>query len=224
MKKLTLGTAATISMLTSAHSAVIVGTNSIAFTGTATEETVFSLNLESQIVDGSGLSATPTAANVGSVTHANVANGNAWATIDPTPAGGDYFAETVGTVVFEIVLDNTYAITDFVHWSYGFGTINDNNISNVTFDYGVGDYASSTGAVALAEASTAGGSVITSIGSITADRIRITVNDNYFVPQGDGGDRVGIAEVRFIGDVVPEPSSVALLGLGGLALIFRRRK
>lgn len=32
-----------------------------------------------------------------------------------------------------------------------------------------------------------------------------------------------LAEVRFVDNTVPEPSSSALLGLGGLALILRRR-
>ena len=37
-------------------------------------------------------------------------------------------------------------------------------------------------------------------------------------------DRVGLGEVRFDGTLVPEPSSFALLGLGGLALLLRRRR
>lgn len=44
---------------------------------------------------------------------------------------------------------------------------------------------------------------------------------------GQGGNeaRPGLAEVTFYGSaVVPEPSTTALLGLGGLALIRRRRK
>jgi hypothetical protein len=39
----------------------------------------------------------------------------------------------------------------------------------------------------------------------------------------DSGNRVGFGEIRF-GEAVPEPSTTALLGLGGLALILRRRK
>lgn len=218
---LPLGLALTVA----APAAVIVGTSSISYTGTAGEEGSLSLNNENQIIDGSGLSAAPTVATIATVTHANVADGNAWATVDPAPGGGDFFADTSDTVSFEVVFDGTYSITDFAHWSYGFGTVNDNNISAITLDYGVGDFASSTGSLAIAEAASAGASVTTSLGgAIVADRVRITVTDNHFESGGDGGDRVGLTEIRFIGDAVPEPSSAALLGLGGLALILRRRK
>ena len=36
-------------------------------------------------------------------------------------------------------------------------------------------------------------------------------------------DYVGLSEIRF-SSAVPEPTTTALLGLGGLALILRRRK
>ena len=48
--------------------------------------------------------------------------------------------------------------------------------------------------------------------------IQITNITNW----GDGS-RIAIPEIRF-GDSVPEPTTTALLGLGGLALILRRRK
>ena len=38
------------------------------------------------------------------------------------------------------------------------------------------------------------------------------------------GDKWGLTELAIEGTAVPEPSSTALLGLGGLALILRRRK
>ena len=40
-----------------------------------------------------------------------------------------------------------------------------------------------------------------------------------------GNDTAGFVGIRELGfNTVPEPSSTALLGLGGLALILRRRK
>lgn len=53
--------------------------------------------------------------------------------------------------------------------------------------------------------------------------VRLLITDNGF-STGSGGDRTGLGEIRFGGVAVPESSSTALLGLGGLALILRRRK
>ena len=49
--------------------------------------------------------------------------------------------------------------------------------------------------------------------------IKMTLNSNY----GSGiGGNIAFNEIRF--NAVPEPSSTVLLGLGGLALILRRRR
>jgi hypothetical protein len=56
-----------------------------------------------------------------------------------------------------------------------------------------------------------------------ADNVRL-VRFNITSNQGFDFDLVGLSEVRFDGVAVPEPSTTALLGLGGLALILRRRK
>lgn len=45
----------------------------------------------------------------------------------------------------------------------------------------------------------------------------------FFEATAAGNDNLQIDAIRVIGDVVPEPSSLALLGLGGLAMIRRRR-
>lgn len=53
---------------------------------------------------------------------------------------------------------------------------------------------------------------------VQARYIRFTVESNF------GGDLVGLSEVRFFNEaVVPEPTSLALLSLGGIGLIRRRR-
>lgn len=202
-----------------AANAALVGINSITYTGTAGE----TFTDENNMVNGSGLSATLTEANIGTVTHAGAGAGNAWTTV-AGGVGGDFFNSAPGTVVFDIVFDATYNVTDFYNWSYDFGGTNNNNTKDFTLDYGVGNFASSLGTVTVARPS-AGGTAVNVATVFTADRVRITVTDNYFGEAGGaGGDRASFAEIAFRGTAVPEPSSAALLGLGGLALILRRRK
>jgi hypothetical protein len=55
--------------------------------------------------------------------------------------------------------------------------------------------------------------------AVAADEVRFDFG-------GAGGNQIGVNEFLILGDVevVPEPSSTALLGLGGLALMLRRRR
>ncbi len=55
------------------------------------------------------------------------------------------------------------------------------------------------------------------------DQIVMVITDNHYVDGGDAADRVGFMDIQF-NAVVPEPASMALIGLGGLALAARRRK
>ena len=55
-----------------------------------------------------------------------------------------------------------------------------------------------------------------------ANFIRMTVTDNFFGTH-TGGDRVGISEIRFMGDAVPETSTALLAALGSLCILRRRR-
>lgn len=221
---LSLGLAAAASA-----AATIAGISSISYTGTNPDSGITHLDDPNHLIDGSGLSAALTTANIDTVTHANPtfsAPGNAWATNDPNGgAGNDFFQSggSQGSVVFEIVFDATYDVATFYNWSYDFdeGTANGNNIKTVTVDYGVGDFASSIGSVTLTDTANNVSST-GDFGGITADRVRLTVTDNFFGPGFNGGDRVSAAEFAFV--TVPEPSSAALLGLGGLALALRRRK
>jgi hypothetical protein len=52
--------------------------------------------------------------------------------------------------------------------------------------------------------------------------IRFTDFDNFSTTGESYAGTVGLSEVRFV--TLPEPSSTALLGLGGLALVLRRKR
>lgn len=222
--KLTATAAATVfafALLTSLSQAAttVIAPNSISFTGTATELGGLNLDIEDNLINGNGLLTVPTFANLSTVTHADVsfsAPGNAWTTTDPGGFPSSFFAATAATVVFEMTFDQTYEIKDLVSWGYHFGTLNGNDISEVEFEYGVGNFANTTGLISVALAGAAGDAVVTDLGgTIVADQLRMTVTANHF-GNATGGDRVGLAEIRFI--AIPEPSSTLLLGFAGLFL------
>ncbi|WP_235203410.1 PEP-CTERM sorting domain-containing protein [Sulfuriroseicoccus oceanibius] len=222
-----------LGMLGASHAAMVITPTSITYTGTNPDSGLAGLDDESALIDGSGLSEPLTVDNIDFVTHANPvfsAPGNAWTTTDPGGGGSDFFASTLETVVFEIVFDQGYTLDTFYNWSYDFdeGAGNGNNIRTVNIEYGIGDFLG--GSLTDVNFTTTENNFASTadLGGINADRLRITVTDNFFGEAGiGGGDRVSAAEFAFIGDnvgKVPEPSSAALLGLGGLAMILRRRK
>jgi hypothetical protein len=214
-----------------AANAEIISGTSITFTGTNPGSGFTSLDNPLALINGSGLSATPTDANVNSVTHANPivsgGIGNAWATNAPNGGTGDFFATggTPGTVIFEIELGDTYILDTFYSWSYDFDDTKPaaNNIKTITLDYGVGNFTDGTLAGLELTPPVNNLALSVSFGPITADRVQITVTDNWFDGNGTygGGDRVGSGEFAF--HAVPEPTTLLTGIAAGGFLIWRRR-
>lgn len=197
------------------------------------------------VINGSGLSGVPTISNYTTITHASPSfsgsPANAWSSIDPGAAGGDFFPDLAQGITainpqntpagyFDLRFDTPVNITDMVSWAYTFGGgFNGNNVSKWTintFDsggtfIGGGDF-DGPGSMLDGKASTISfGQTFSNVSSVHAWPL-----DNYFGFAGaNGGDRIGVAELRFISaSPVPEPSSSAV-GLLSLSLLaFRRRR
>jgi hypothetical protein len=205
--KLILGTS--LSLGTGLLSAsLLVTPTAITYTNSPNQE-VGGLNLddENNLINGNGLSAIPDFATYTTVTHTPAgftAPGNAWATVDPGGAASDFFATGGEAPVFEMTLDQTYALTDFVYWGYFFSGTNGNEAREfvVEFSQDGGTTFPETVTVAAELGDLAGEFAKTlPFGEIyNANALRISVTDNHFdggATEG-GGDRVGLAEIRFL--------------------------
>ena len=164
----------------------------------------------------------------GAGTHSN-ANGNdndMWLTTgtfttpnDPLPAHITYD------------LEGNYDLSSFTVWNYNENSATGRGANGVTVSVASSVGGSFTALAGITTFEEAPGDATTAFGE-TFDLTALAAADNVRLLRIDiatnhGGDNsfAGLSEIRFDGTVVPEPSSsTALLGLGGLALLRRRRK
>lgn len=180
----------------------LVAPTSITFGGTAVEF----FATEANLINGTGLSGTPTLANYTTITHGAAGSGNAWVTTNPAGAG-DFFP-TGQTVVFDMPFPQLHRFTDFVFWGYHFGGGNGNEGRRFSLEF------STDGGVnfgppviverALGSATVANAATLGLGGEFDGNFVRLKVLDNHFGAIG-GGDRVGLGEVRFIADIPRDP-------------------
>jgi hypothetical protein len=193
-----------MSVTAGAYPQSLLAPSTIAHTGTAVE---FFAN-EANLINGTGLSATPVIANYPTITHASAAAANAWVTTNPNGAGDFFLGATPPTVVFQMGFSQTFRLSDFVFWGYHFGAANGNEGRRFELEFsndGGVTYGSpipverTLGNAAVSRAATL------DLGQdINANFVRLKVTDNHF-GSAAGGDRVGLGEIRFIGEPVRDP-------------------
>ena len=161
-------------------------------------------------INGSGLSDPLTEANKYTVTHTGGLN-----------LDNQYLSDNTDGETFTFAFTNQ-TIGEILIWNYSQNDARGlDAITKVEIDTGSG-FTDLSLSLTLQTASAAGDKA-QSLGLGTAytgvNAIRLTVAQ---ADTGGGESAGGFNEVAF--STVPEPSSAALLGLGGLALILRRRK
>jgi len=154
--------------------------------------------------------------------------------------GADYFSGgTSPIIVFDLGADTT--VGSVLIWQYQNNGGGDTNVGNQAYTINVRFNTAAEGSSTFSGAPTLitlkkvpGADGLNGVNSAqafavpttpTARYVQFEVTDNYRGISGvtGGGDRVGLGEVRFATDVVPEPSSALLGTLGLLALLRRRR-
>lgn len=205
--------------LTAASNAAIITVASVTSTGSSTQTGDAGTALIN-LINGSGLTGG---------THSDALTGS-WVTTDSSGAGGgaDFFeAGGIGatnTVQLDFDLGGSFNLTSTDIWGYSFfGTTN--TATAITVSYST-DGTNFSGAenITLPQTSVA---AVQAVQSNALTGLAGTTHVRFLFTDNNGGNRVGLGEVQFDGvaaSAVPEPSSTALLGLGGLALILRRRK
>ncbi len=198
----------------------------------------FDVAVPAKLTDGSGLSqAVPggaTLATALATTHVfDGAYQQSWVTNAAAP---DYFAASAApTFIWDLGAD--VPVSNIVLWQYQNNGGNGTNIGNQAQNLTVRLNTAAQGSVTFSGAATnltmlnnlqtgsPSPAQSFALGGTTARYVQLTVTDNYYLAGGTtgGGDRVGLGEIRFNTEPVPEPAALGLLALGAVAVRRRRR-
>ena len=207
--------------LAAASHAAIVATSNITVTAAGAQSGNSSGSNYTHTADGSGLSATLTDANLATVTHVQGFSG-----------GTQYLTQgTTGTLDATLTYTFTTTLADqlttIAVWNYSQSNQPNRWADSVEVSVDTGSGMTSIGTYTLSDPGTSSpftADLIDLSGSNLTGVTAVALKINQGKLDGYNQHTSGLSEVAFQVQPVPEPSSTALLGLGGLALILRRRK
>ncbi len=187
--------------------------------------------------------------DVGNNTHANsnilqlsdgaISTGGSakWYSIEPIKDADDYFADGGSPITIIFDLGSDMDISAIAVWGYhnngsaaNTNFLKDFSLSFATNDDGTDDFQTSISHTESFSTADLGYNSQQDFKftddadndlTVTARYIQMTITDNW------GGNIVGSVEIQFDVEevnVIPEPSALTLLGLGGLGLVLRRRR
>ena len=208
--------------ITSAQAATITG---VTIEDVSSEIATFARTADNTLNGGAGFQA-----GVQSTHTDSTANGNdMWLSQGNFVSGGAPFDPLPAHITYD--LEDNYDLSSFTVWNYNEENATGRGANGVTVSVASSVGGSFTALAGITTFEEAPGDATTAFGE-TFDLTALAAADNVRLLRIDiatnhGGDNsfAGLSEIRFDGTVVPEPSSsTALLGLGGLALLRRRRK
>ena len=150
----------------------------------------------------------PTIENYQSVTHLAANGTTAWTTTAPGGGSADYY-NFGPDPVFLLRFDEIHQFSDLVYWGYHFGNPNGNEARSFRLEFSE-DEGSTFGnpiEVVSPSISRSASTTLDLDGPWSGNAIRLTLTDNWFEGFG-GGDRVGIGEIRFLGETPINPAPI----------------
>ena len=215
---MSLAALAGLALSTSAQAATVVG---VTIQDVSSELAGFARTADNTINGGAGFQAGVQSTHTNSTANGNsmwLSQGTFATPNDPLPA----------FITFD--LEDNYDLSSFTVWNYNESGATARGANGVTVSVASSEGGSFTALAGITTFTIAPGDAVTVFGE-TFDLTALAAAGNVRLLRIDitsshGGDFdfAGLSEIRFDGEAVPEPTTTALLGLGGLALILRRRK
>lgn len=155
--------------------------------------------------------------------------GDNWLTANLGNISGGTWPANLDAVVISWDLGTSYDLTSLHLWNHNEVGNTHRGVASAMVDVSEFSNFSSSTTISLASILQAPG-VATYIGTdyslvATGRYVRFRNMTKFTHPgTGDTNQYLGISEIRFEGTLVPEPSSVLLLGIGGVFMLMRRQR